>query len=142
MKTRILSQLECFATSETLAKESPVFIDIAQQCAIPTRALHIRAKNTHRYILHHFGKLNVATIDKLTHQIIRTFARDLGINPRFEVLLEAKPFMAEVVERVLSKAGEDKDLTETLLTHVVQKTDALKAWDLSLIHISEPTRRP
>ena len=41
MKTRILSQLECFATSETLAKESPVFIDIAQQCAIPTRALHL-----------------------------------------------------------------------------------------------------
>ena len=82
-------------------------------------------------MLHHFGQLQVATIDKLTHKIIRTFARDLGINARFEVALDGKSFMAEVVEQVLSRAGEDKALTQVLVSYVSQKSDDFKSWDVT-----------
>jgi ATP-dependent exoDNAse (exonuclease V) beta subunit len=108
-----------------------MFLEVAAMCKLTENQLHQRSKKAYRYILHHFGQLQVATIDKLTHKIIRTFARDLGINARFEVALDGKSFMTEVVEQVLSKAGEDKALTQVLVNYVLQKSDELKSWDIT-----------
>ena len=131
MKSRILTELAGFATSKKPPKEDTMFSEVAAMCNLNDDQLHQRSKKALRYILHHFGQLQVATIDKLTHKIIRTFARDLGINARFEVTLDGKSFMAEVVEQVLSKAGEDKVLTQVLVNYVLQKSDDLKSWDVT-----------
>jgi ATP-dependent exoDNAse (exonuclease V) beta subunit len=131
MKSRILGHLASFASSTKQAKADSMFLEIADMCGLTYDQLHQRSKKAYRYILHHFGQLQVATIDKLTHKIIRTFARDLGINARFEVALDGKSFMAEVVEQVLSKTGEDKALTQVLVNYVLQKSDDLKSWDVT-----------
>ena len=131
MKSRILVQLASFASNVKRPKEDTMFSEVAALCDLTDDQLHQRSKKAYRYILHHFGQLQVATIDKLTHKIIRTFARDLGINARFEVALDGKSFMAEVVEQVLSKAGEDKALTQVLVNYVLQKSDDLKSWDVT-----------
>ena len=131
MKSRILVHLASFASSPEKAKEDSMFLEIADMCGLTNDQLHQRSKRAYRYMLHHFGQLQVATIDKLTHKIIRTFARDLGINARFEVALDGKSFMAEVVEQVLSRAGEDKALTQVLVSYVLQKSDDFKSWDVT-----------
>ena len=131
MKSRILVHLASFASSPEKAKEDSMFLEIADMCGLTKDQLHQRSKRAYRYMLHHFGQLQVATIDKLTHKIIRTFARDLGINARFEVALDGKSFMAEVVEQVLSRAGEDKALTQVLVSYVLQKSDDFKSWDVA-----------
>ena len=131
MKSRILTELAGFATSKKRPKGDTMFFEVAAMCNLNDNQLHQRSKKALRYILHHFGQLQVATIDKLTHKIIRTFAHDLGINARFEVALDGKSFMAEVVEQVLSKAGEDKALTQVLVNYVLQKSDELKSWDVT-----------
>ncbi len=131
MKQRILEKLECFATGIKKAEQDSMFEELVGLCDISPDELHQRAKKAYLYILHHFGQLNVSTIDKLTHQIVRTFARDFGLNTRFDVVLNSKDFMAEVVARVLSEAGDDKKLTATLVNYVLQKADALKSWDIT-----------
>ena len=131
MKSRMLFHLASFASTTKRDKEDMMFLEVAAMCGITDDQLHQRSKKAYRYILHHFGQLQVATIDKLTHKIIRTFARDLGINARFEVALDGKSFMTEVVEQVLSKAGEDKALTRVLVNYVLQKSDDLKSWDVT-----------
>ena len=131
MKSRMLFHLASFASKSTPDREDSMFLEVAAMCGITDDQLHQRSKKAYRYILHHFGQLQVATIDKLTHKIIRTFARDLGINARFEVALDGKSFMSEVVEQVLSKAGEDKALTRALVNYVLQKSDELKSWDIT-----------
>ena len=131
MKSRMLFHLASFASKSTPDREDSMFLEVAAMCGITDDQLHQRSKKAYRYILHHFGQLQVATIDKLTHKIIRTFARDLGINARFEVALDGKSFMSEVVEQVLSKAGEDKALTGVLVNYVLQKSDELKSWDIT-----------
>lgn len=131
MKGRILERLEFFSKDLETAKNDAMFLELVERCDISSDELHIRAKRAYLYILHHFGQFNVSTIDKLTHQIIRTFARDLGINARFDVAIDGKAFMAEVVSLVLSKAGEDEALTKILVDYVLQKADALKSWDIS-----------
>jgi ATP-dependent exoDNAse (exonuclease V) beta subunit len=123
MKSRILFHLASFALNAKEDKDESMFSEVAAMCKLTDDQLHQRSKKAYRYILHHFGQLQVATIDKLTHKIIRTFARDLGINARFEVALDGKSFMTEVVEQVLSKAGEDKALTQVLVNYVLQKSD-------------------
>jgi ATP-dependent exoDNAse (exonuclease V) beta subunit len=131
MKSRMLFHLASFASKSTPDREDSMFLEVAAMCGITDDQLHQRSKKACRYILHHFGQLQIATIDKLTHKIIRTFARDLGINARFEVALDGKSFMTEVVEQVLSKAGEDKALTRVLVNYVLQKSDDLKSWDIT-----------
>ena len=131
MKSRMLFHLASFASKSTPDMEYSMFLDVAAMCGITDDQLHQRSKKAYRYILHNFGQLQIATIDKLTHKIIRTFARDLGINARFEVALDGKSFMTEVVEQVLSKAGEDKALTRVLVNYVLQKSDDLKSWDIT-----------
>ncbi len=131
MKQRILEKLACFASSVQAAKQDNMFVELVSLCDITPNELHLRSRKAYLYTLHHFGQLNVSTIDKLTHQIIRTFARDFGLNARFDVALDSKDFMAEVVERILSDVGEDKALTKTLLAYVLQKADELKSWDVT-----------
>ena len=131
MKDRILEKLTFFGQDLSKANTDEMFKQLLQQCQLSPEELHRRSRQTLVYILHHFGQLNVVTIDKLTHQIIRTFARDLGLHPRFDVALDSKGFMAEVVARVLSKAGDDKPLTEVLVAYVLQKADELKSWDVT-----------
>lgn len=127
MKTRILTQLEGFANNV----QDKMFAELEELCDLPAEDLQKRSKKAYLFILHHYGHFNVSTIDKLTHQIIRTFARDFGINPRFDVALDSKDFMKEVVDRILSKAGEDSALTKTLVDYVLQKSDELKSWDVT-----------
>jgi ATP-dependent exoDNAse (exonuclease V) beta subunit len=131
MKSRILFYLASFASKTKPDNEDSMFLEVAKMCGITDDQLHLRSKKAYSYILHHFGQLQVATIDKLTHKIIRTFSRDLGINARFEVALDGKSFMTEVVEQVLSKGGEDKALTRVLVNYVLQKSDDLKSWDVT-----------
>ena len=131
MKDRILEKLAHFSDDLGSASNDTMFLELVWKTGLSKEALHQRAKKAYLYIVHHFGHFNVSTIDKLTHQIIRTFACDLGINPRFDVAVDGKAFMTEVVSRVLSKAGEDKMLTKTLVAYVLQKADALKSWDIS-----------
>lgn len=131
MKDRILEKLAHFSKDLQSATHDAMFSELVAQCETSNEVLHQRAKKAYGYILHHFRHFNVSTIDKLTHQIIRTFARDLGMNPRFDVAVDGKSFMKEVVSRVLSKAGEDKALTQILVAYVLQKADALKSWDVS-----------
>lgn len=131
MKNRILHQLEVFSKDLQGATQNEMFLKIATRCGISNEELHRRSRKAYEYILHHFGQFNVSTIDRLTHQIIRTFARDFGINARFEVALESKAFMDEVVARILSQAGQEEQLTKTLVDYVLQKADALKSWDVT-----------
>ena len=131
MKDRILEKLSLFSKNLDIATEDEMFVELLGQCGTTKEDLHLRAKKAFLYILHHYGYFNVSTIDKLTHQIIRSFARDLGINPRFDVAIDGKAFMSEVVALVLTKAGEDKILTQTLVAYVLQKADELKSWDVS-----------
>lgn len=131
MKQRILDKLACFASSVQAAEQDNMFKELVSLCNTLPNELHMRSKRAYLYTLHHFGQLNVSTIDKLTHQIFRTFARDFGLNARFDVALDSKDFMNEVVARILSEAGEDKLLTKTLVDYVLQKADELKSWDIT-----------
>src|SRR5690606_10385869 len=60
-----------------------------------------------------------------------TFAQDLNLPPNFEVSLETDSLLQEAIDLVISKAGDDVNLTKLLIEFSKEKTDDDKNWDIS-----------
>lgn len=69
-------------------------------------------------ILHDYSSFSISTIDKFTHKIIRNFARDLKLSSDFEIEMDAEFSLEKTVDEVISLAGTDKEVTETLINYI------------------------
>ena len=132
MKQRILDSLFLFSQTRDLEDAPPMFKDLLQELQIDQNTLRDRAERTLKEILHNYAFFDVSTIDKFTHRLIRTFAKDLKLPQNFEVVLDTDLLLSEAVAKLLGKAGTDKGLTDVLIDFALEKADEDKSWDLSL----------
>lgn len=132
MKQRILDNLYDFSTTMEGDEASDLFLDVAKELQFTSQELQRKAKTTHKSILHNYAFFDISTIDKFTHRLIRTFAKDLKIPQNFEVVLDTEVLLAEAVERLINRAGTDRQLTATLLDFTFEKIDDDKSWDISI----------
>ena len=68
-----------FGQISELKHASSMFHDISKELHISTETLQHRAKKVLKEILHNYAFFDVSTIDKFTHRLIRTFAKDLKL---------------------------------------------------------------
>lgn len=130
MKFRILDSLSTFSKVHSLSDAPPLFVELMDDLKLSMEALRDRSKLRLKEILHNYAFFDVSTIDKFTHRVIRTFARDLKLPQNFEVVLDMDMLLSEAVARVLSKAGEDPELTDILMAFAMEKIDDDKSWDI------------
>ena len=131
MKTRIVEALVSF-TKDDCIQHPPVMLEmIAKETLLDIPVLHERSKKVLNHLLHHYAQFSVETIDHFNHRLIRTFARDLQLPAHFEISLDAPQLIAEAVDNVISKAGQDEEITKVLVQFALQKTDDDKSWDIS-----------
>lgn len=128
MKERIVKSLYNFSEK----KEDPLFLVIQEELGLEKTEITNKAKQILKAILQNYSAFQIATIDSFTHKIIRTFAYDLGISANFEVEMDVDYLLNKAVETVLSKIGEDEELTQILVDFSCQKIDDNKSWDISL----------
>ena len=131
MKTRVLKELEEFSSSEILTKPTQFFLEIVALCETTKEKIHQRAAKTLSHILQHYDHFSITTIDSFTHQIVRTFSRDLGLSSTFELVLETEQFLEQAVDFLIEKTGENKQQTKTLTDFVIQKAKDNRSWDIS-----------
>lgn len=67
-------------------------------------------------ILHHYEDFHVMTIDKFSLRLIRTFSRDLDLSDDFEIILDQRELLEQVVDELLSKIGKEGEEQVTKLT--------------------------
>jgi len=132
MKERILKSLFNFSKIHSVENAPPMFIDLLEELQINLLELQKKAKTTLKKILHNYAFFDVSTIDKFTHRLIRTFAKDLKIPQNFEVVLDRDLLLDEAVSRLINKAGSDSKLTKVLIDFALEKIDDDKSWDISL----------
>ncbi len=132
MKMRIIHGLEELSDETDLHKPGPLFTDLQNELKISSEKLREKAQKTLHYLLHNYTFFNVSTIDKFNHRLIRTFARDLLLPQNFEVILESELILKKAVDRVISKLGEDREITSLLLSFALQKLHEDKSWDIAL----------
>ncbi|WP_072987387.1 UvrD-helicase domain-containing protein [Pseudozobellia thermophila] len=131
MKTRILSSLFEFGKVVDFEQAPALFRAICEELSLGVDDLRERSKETLKDILHNYAFFDISTIDKFTHRVIRTFARDLQIPLNFEVVLDVDLLLDEAVARLLQKAGSDTKLTRVLLDFALEKIDGDKSWDIT-----------
>jgi ATP-dependent exoDNAse (exonuclease V) beta subunit len=130
MKARIIQNLNIFAFDEA-AENSPMFQELASDLKLHPAQLQQKAKEVLKSILHNYAFFEVATIDKFTHSVIRTFAYDLKLPLNFEVELDTDALLNEAVDQLISKAGEDQLISDVLIAYALEKADDDKSWDIA-----------
>jgi ATP-dependent exoDNAse (exonuclease V) beta subunit len=130
MKHRILNSLYEFSTTISTKEASPLFNDIINETQFTFEDLPSLSKLRLKQILHNYAFFDISTIDKFTHRLIRTFAKDLKIPQNFEVVLDVDLLLQEAVERVIGKAGEDPEFTKVLLDFALEKIEDDRSWDI------------
>lgn len=131
MKTRILENLFQFSQVTSLEKAPPLFREIMTDLNLTDSSLRNLSKIRLKEILHNYAFFDISTIDKFTHRVIRTFARDLKIPQNFEVVLDVDLLLDEAVSRVIARAGEDMELTKVLMDFALEKIDDDRSWDIT-----------
>ena len=140
MKQRILTNLRqladpvTFKDTATVKSMLPDLCDITGQTA---EALSHNAGLILTRILHNYSDFAIATIDSFVNRIIRTFARDLKLPLNFEVEMNSSRLLAQAIDRLITRVGSDKQLTDVLIEYTERMTDSEKGWnierDLALI---------
>ena len=131
MKERIIDTLKDFS-SETILKDSNnMFQIICEELHMKPEAVHNKSKILLESIVYNYAFFDISTIDGFTHRIIRTFAYDLKLPLNFEVELDQDALLSEAVDRLIAKAGTEKELTKVLIDFAIEKADDDKSWDVS-----------
>ncbi len=131
MKQRIVETLVNFSEEKSVREPLPMMLKIAEETEKSLVEIQTQSQKILRNLLHNYAAFSVETIDRFNHRLIRTFARDLKLATNFEVTLETNELLAEAVDLLLSKAGENKEITKVLLDFALEKTDDDKSWDIS-----------
>jgi len=131
MKERIIDTLKAFSDKSIFKMSNSMFEAIAIDLNIEPKVLHERSKLLLHTIVHNYAAFDISTIDKFNHKLIRTFAHDLKLPVNFEVELDTKSMLAKAVDKLIDKAGSDKELTKVLVDFAIEKTDDDKSWDIS-----------
>ena len=131
MKSRIVSSLYQFSIDNTSDKAMELLRDVSKDTKLSIATIKDKSKAIIKNIIHNYAAFDISTIDKFTHKVIRTFAQDLDLPPNFEVSLDTDSLLQEAIDLVISKAGDDVNLTKLLIEFSKDRTDDDKNWDIS-----------
>lgn len=124
MKGRVLEALALLATPELVGSKSNILKNLLlEELSISESELQQKSHHVLRAILHNYADFGIGTIDRFTHRIIRTFARDLNLPVNFEVELDNKIIIDKAIELLLAKVGVDDELTNFLIQFAQSKVD-------------------
>ncbi len=143
MKQRVLEGLSELGQIQDGFPASDLANQLVAETGIELADIQTKAARILQRILHNYAFFEISTIDKFTHRVIRSFAKDLRLSQNFEVVLDTDLLLEEAINNLLSKAGEDAELTRVLIEFSLEKTDSDKSWDLSrdLIDVGKLTFR-
>ena len=141
MKERILSKLiQLSKHPRDRNKEDQEEVErLTAILAISPEALSENAQKCLNSILHNYNLFSVLTIDKFTHKVIRTFARDLGLSVDFEVELDLDTLRRNVADMLFDQIGKDQEVTELMRRYVDANLEEEKSWQFkeSLVDFSK-----
>lgn len=132
MKTRIVNTLVGFSAEIVPTREAEMLKLLAAETEISEDKIRLRSKAILKHLLHNYAHFSVETIDHFNHRLIRTFSRDLHLPPHFEVSLDVGQLISQAVDKLIEKAGDEKEITDILLEFALQKTDDDKSWDIAI----------
>jgi ATP-dependent exoDNAse (exonuclease V) beta subunit len=129
MKSRILEKLYQISVNKT----NDYVSDLCEEFALTEKQVRQRAHILLSYLLHDFSKFSISTIDSFFQKIIRSFAREAGLESGFKIELNTPKILQKAIDHLLMKVDlpENKHLKEWLVQFAEQKLTQGKNWNLS-----------
>jgi len=131
MKNRILSSLNEFSKLKNYEKPSEILKDVKNQLDISFKEICLRAKNRLDLLLHNFSFFNVSTLDSFNHGIIKAFAKELNLAKDFKLVLDNNELTENTIKELLTRVGNQKAITDSLIDFANSKILEGKSWDVS-----------
>ncbi len=127
MKQRIIK----FLTLLIAGEEKGLAVELCADLSIDEATLKRKAKEVLSEILHNYSRFSVVTIDSFFHQVIRSFAREMGLQGTFSIDLDTDKVMQQVIDRMLAEIGEDehKEIRNWLTQYAEDKVEEGSSWD-------------
>lgn len=126
MKTRIIDALFSIAkynAAEGDAKTGSIIIELQKILGLKEAEIKKRASKSLKAILHGYEHFNVSTIDKFNLRLIKSFSNDLNLPAEFEISLNEKEVLDEVLELLLSNIGLEENIALTKLVKNYAKSN-------------------
>ena len=113
MKERIIRELDNISS---LGSSCPMGSDLSDELQLDDATLRRYAFTVRQAILHNYSDFAVCTIDSFMHQIVRTFAHDLGLPLNFDVYIDNQNLIQSAVDELMALVGTEghEELTEML----------------------------
>lgn len=124
MKSRIVETLDKLSKGD-----HPLAAELQEQLQLNAGQLKSRANETLKNILHNYSSFAVITIDAFFQKVVRSFAREVGVQGSFQVELNQQKVIAEVVDKLLAEIGDNKSLTNWLTDFAFYKINEGQSWD-------------
>lgn len=142
MKERILQTLSGIAFEHHASQKSNALKqDLIAETKLSEQQIKERSAIALQGILHHYEDFNISTIDKFNLKLIRSFSRDLNLPADFEVIINEKLVLDEVLDLLFAKLGQAdfEELTKMMLAYAKTKVADGESWDFkkSLMQFSE-----
>ena len=133
MKERVIQALIDLKTPSYLKtqKQHQFLNDTVNNLKLSPEIIVERSNKILNKILHNYSSFSVLTIDKFTHKIIRTFAKDLGVSIDFDVELDIKSLRKNVTDLLFDNIGRNKELTLLMKQYAKDNLEQDKSWNFS-----------
>lgn len=131
MKERVLEHLYNFGQPDIPSDSLGIFNHIIEVTGLSANELQQKAVKIHQRLLHDYSAFDIVTIDAFNHRILRTFAKDIDLPAGFEVEMDTNGLIHKAIQNLLARAGNDKELTKTLVDFSLSKIDSDKSWDIA-----------
>ena len=128
MKSRILKELHALSTGQ----KSDYRKGLVERFKKSEAEINTRAKQILIAILHDYSAFSVSTIDRFFQQVIRSFARDIGVHGGYNLELDASKTLEQAIDNMfldLSK-DENKQLLSWLTEFAEERVENSEGWNL------------
>jgi len=128
MKERIVEELERLSQGVNPAE----FLDkeLMDQLGLDAQQLMDRARATLLHVLHGYGHFAVSTIDSFFQKVIRSFAREMDLQAKFDLEMDTDAVLDKLVDRIVEKVAEDPALRNWLIDYAEEQLLDGKSWDI------------
>lgn len=128
MKHRILAEL--FALSSGAPSDFRQGLMLAYH--LDEKQINERSKKLLIHILHDYSAFSISTIDTFFQQVLRSFAREIGINGSYNLELDSEEMLENAIDTLfqdLSKT-ENSRLLQWLTTFAEEKVEQSENWNI------------
>lgn len=128
MKERILEVLE--RLSHGVKQGEFLDEELMKYLKLDENQLQTRARETLLSILHGYGYFSVSTIDSFFQKVIRSFAREMDLQAKFDLEMDTDSVLERLVDRIVEKVAQDKNLRAWLIGYAEEQIEEGKTWDI------------